>query len=326
METRRDPWPALSYETSKETLGAIHMWTQIVGKVRLAMTPLMNHWWNSTLFVTPRGLTTSTIPSGDGAFQMDFDFLADELVIATSREGRATVPLGTTSVAGFYRQVLDALRRLGVAVPPIRTVPNEVAQATPFEEDTRVRRYDRNQALGFHSALLSSHIVFERFRAAFLGKASPVQFFWGSFDLAAARFSGRRAPAYAGGKPPHVHIHVMHESYSHELISAGFWPGNDDDPQLEYYAYAMPPPPRLADAHIAPATARWVPERGEFILPYDAVRSAADPATALLDFLQSTYDAAADLAEWDRSLLEERVRCECDPLPAGFLAPRVPVS
>ena len=326
MDVEREPWPALSYAASKETLGAIHMWTQIVGKIRLAMTPLMNHWWNSTLYVTPRGLTTSTIASGDGAFQIDFDFISDELVIVNSRGGRATVTLETTSVADFYRQVLDALRRLGVAVPPIQPLPNEVAEATRFNEDTRVRHYDRGQALGFHGVLLSSDIAFERFRAGFLGKASPVQFFWGSFDLAAARFSGRRAPAYAGGKPPHVHIHVMHESYSHELISAGFWPGNDDAPRPEYYAYAMPPPPGLADARIAPATARWVAERGEFILPYDAVRSAADPATALLDFLQSTYDAAADLAEWDRSLLEERVRCECDPLPAGFVARRVPVS
>ena len=326
MELERDLWPALSYAESKETLGAIHMWTQIVGKIRLAMTPLMNHWWNSTLYVTPRGLTTSTIPSGNGAFQIDFDFVGDELVVVNSRGGRASVPLGTTSVADFYRQVFDALGRLGVAVPPIQPLPNEVADAIPFPEDTRLRRYDRAQALAFHGVLLSSDIVFERFRAGFLGKASPVHFFWGSFDLAAARFSGRRAPAYAGGKPPHVHIHVMHESYSHELISAGFWPGNDDAPQAEYYAYAMPQPPGLPDARIAPAMARWVPERGEFILPYDAVRSAADPATALFDFLQSTYDAAADLGEWDRSLLEERVRCDCDPLPASFLPSRVAIS
>jgi Family of unknown function (DUF5996) len=308
-------WPPLEYEAWKDTLDAVHMWTQIVGKIRLAKTPLVNHWWNSALVVTPRGLGTGLVPNGEEAFQIDLDFVAHELTIVTSRGERSSMPLRSMSVAEFYRTVLDSLARLGVPDPRIDIVPNEVAVAVPFPEDTKVRPYDRERARLFADALLRTHIVFERFRAGFLGKASPVQFFWGSFDLAAARFSGRRAPAYAGGTPPNVNVHVMHEAYSHELISAGFWPGSADVPRAEYYAYAMPANDGLAAATIRPSAAGWDADRGEFLLPYDAVRASADPASALFDFLQSTYDAAADLARWDRALLEDPVQCDCGPIP-----------
>jgi hypothetical protein len=308
-------WPVLAYDEWKDTLHAIHMWTQIVGKIRLATTPLLNHWWNSTLAVTPRGLTTGTMPSGANAFQIDFDFIDHQLTVVTSRKGPVAIPLRSMSVAQFYREVFDLLDRLGLAAPEISLMPNEVAVAIPFPDDVEIRPYERDQARRFAIALLRTHVVFERFRAGFLGKASPVQFFWGSFDLAAARFSGRRAPAYAGGKPPNVHIHVMHESYSHELIAAGFWPGSADVPRAEYYSYAMPAPDGLTTARVQPDAGQWNAERGEFLLPYDAVRTAPDPEAALTAFLESTYGAAADLARWDRALLEERPACACDPVP-----------
>ena len=311
------PWPPLPYDEWKDTLHAIHMWTQVVGKIRLATTPLLNHWWNSSLAVTPRGLTTGTMPSGEGAFQMDFDFIGHELAVVTSRGGRDAIPLRPMSVAQFYREALDVLDRLGVADPKISVTPNEVADAVPFPEDVALRPYDRDQARRFAVALLETDLVFERFRSGFLGKASPVQFFWGSFDLASARFSGKRAPAYSGGTPPNAHVHVMHEAYSHELIAAGFWPGNADVPSAEYYAYAMPSDKALATTAIQPDTAGWNAARGEFLLPYEAVRTSADPAATLLSFLESTYRAAADLGRWDRTLLEERPACACDPVPSA---------
>ena len=309
------PWPRLAYAEWKETLHAVHMWTQVVGKIRLALTPLMNHWWNSTLFVTPRGLMTSLIPTGNDAFQIDFDFISHELIIVTSRGGRCAIPLLPMSVASFYHHVLESLAQLGVPDPGILPVPVEVATVVPFADDREVRPYDREKVHRLHTVLIRTQLVFDRFRADFLGKASPVQFFWGGFDLASARFSGRRGPAYAGGSAPNVHIHVMHEAYSHELIAAGFWPGSEDVPEAEFYSYAMPAPAGLASAKIRPESAQWVAARGEFILPYEAVRTAADPAATLLTFLQSTYGAAADLGGWDRALLEERVQCDCDPVP-----------
>ena len=308
-------WPRLAFDDWKDTLHAIHMWTQIVGKIRLTTTPLLNHWWNSSLAVTPRGLTTGTMPSGPDAFQIDIDFIGHELTVVTSRGGRAAVPLRSMSVAQFYRAMLGSLSELGIADPEINLVPSEVALAVPFPEDVEIRPYDRDHARMFATTLLRSDLVFERFRSGFLGKASPVQFFWGSFDLAAARFSGRRAPAYAGGKPPNVHVHVMHEAYSHELISAGFWPGSADLPRAEYYAYAMPAPNGLSEAAIKPDAAEWSSARGEFLLPYEAVRSSPDPEETVMAFLTSTYEVAADLARWDRTLLEERVACDCDPVP-----------
>ena len=304
-------WPPLVFAELKDTVHAVHMWTQVVGKIRLAMTPLMNHWWNSTLMVTPRGLTTTLIPAGSEAFQIDFDFIDHELVIVTSRGGRSAMPLRPMSVAQFYRQVLADLAALGVPDPRIMPVPVEVVHNIPFLDDIEVRPYDRDVVRRLLTALISTQLVFDRFRADFLGKASPVQFFWGGFDLASARFSGRRGPAYAGGSAPNVHIHVMHEAYSHELIAAGFWLGSEELPQAEFYCYAMPPPAGLSDATIRPDSAQWVAARGEFILPYDAVRTASDPGATLMSFLESTYDVSADLGKWDRSLLEERPRCNC---------------
>lgn len=307
-------WPSLPYAEWKDTKRALHMWTQIVGKIRLGLTPLMNHWWNSTLFVTPRGLTTGIIPSGDDAFEIGIDLRAHRLVITTSHR-RAEMPLGAMSVAGFYAQLISELERAGIPDPRINVIPSEVASAIPFPEDGDVRPYDREMVERFHTIILRTHRVFDAFRAGFFGKASPVHFFWGGFDLASARFSGRRGPAYQGGNPPNTHIHVMHESYSHELIAAGFWPGSDETPQAEFYAYAMPPPDGIAEATIRPDSAGWVAARGEFLLPYESVRVAGDPAKAIRAFLESTYDAAADLAGWDRSLLEERVSCDCAPIP-----------
>ncbi len=308
-------WPPLVYAELKDTVHAVHMWTQVVGKIRLAMTPLMNHWWNSTLMVTPRGLTTTLMPAGNEAFQIDFDLIDHELVIVTSRGGRSTMPLAPMSVAHFYRHVLRDLAALGVPDPGIMPVPVEVALNIPFLDDVEVRPYDRDVVRRLLTALISTQLVFDRFRADFLGKASPVQFFWGGFDLASARFSGRRGPAYAGGSAPNVHIHVMHEAYSHELIAAGFWLGSEELPRPEFYCYAMPPPAGLADATIQPDSAQWVAARGEFILPYDAVRTASDPAAVLMSFLESTYDVSADLGKWDRQLLEERPRCDCVRVP-----------
>jgi hypothetical protein len=311
-----DLWPPLAYAESKDTLHAVHMWTQVVGKIRLALTPLVNHWWNSSLTVTPRGLSTLMIPSGSDAFQIDFDFVDHELVIVTSRGGRSAIPLAPMSVARFYRQVLEILAELGVPDPGIVPVPVEVDPAVPFLDDVETRPYDREKVRRFHTALIRMQFVFDRFRADFLGKASPVQFFWGGFDLASARFSGRRGPPYAGGSAPNVHIHVMHEAYSHELIAAGFWLGNDESPQPEFYSYAMPAPAGIASATIHPETAHWSTTRGEFILPYEAVRTAADPSATLMAFLQSTYEVSADLGAWDRALLEERVACDCVRLPS----------
>jgi hypothetical protein len=308
-------WPPLVYAELKDTVQALHMWTQVVGKIRLAMTPLMNHWWNSTLMVTPRGLTTTLTPAGNEAFQIDFDFIDHELLIVTSRGGRRAIPLRPMSIAHFYQQVLETLAALGVPDPRIMPVPVEVALNVPFLDDVEVRPYDHDIVRRLLTALISTQLVFDRFRADFLGKASPVQFFWGGFDLASARFSGRRGPAYAGGSAPNVHIHVMHEAYSHELIAAGFWLGSEELPQPEFYSYAMPPPAGLADAAIRPDSAQWVAARGEFILPYEAVRTAPDPGAALMSFLESTYDVSADLGKWDRSLLEERPRCDCVRVP-----------
>jgi hypothetical protein len=318
------PWPALPFDAWKDTLHAVHMWTQIVGKIRLATTPLVNHWWNSTLLVTPRGLTTGTMPTGAGAFQIDFDFVEHELTIVTSAGGRDVIPLRSMAIAQFYRELLDALSRLEVPKPEFLPVPNEVEPAVPFADDMEIRPYDRDRVHLFADALLRTSIVFERFRAGFLGKASPVQFFWGGFDLASARFSGRRAPGYAGGSAPNVHIHVMHEAYSHELVAAGFWVGSTDVPQAEYYAYAMPALKGFGGARVRPEPAAWIEKRGLFVLPYETVRASPDPEAAITAFLESTYGAAADLGRWDRALLEDRVSCDCDPVPTGMLRNGMP--
>jgi len=309
-----DAWPELRYEALKGSLYAVHRWTQILGKMRLVSTPLVNHWWNATLHVTAYGLSTGLIPSGDEAFEVELDLLEHELRIFTSRGQKVSTSLVPMSVALFYRELRDALASVGMPVPHFAETPNEVATAIPFRGDTEVRPYDREQARRVAAALLQTQLVFDRFRAGFLGKASPVQFFWGGFDLASARFSGKRGPAYGGGVPPHVRAHVMHEAYSHELIATGFWFGDADAPRAEYYCYAMPALDGLAQARIEPTGAVWDADRGEFLLPYEAVRASADPAAALLAFCESTYAAAADVAQWDRALLEQRVR-DTDEVP-----------
>ena len=295
-------WPPLPYADWTSTREALHLWTQIVGKVRLARTPWLNHSWHVTLYVTPRGLATGPIPHGDRIFDMEFDFVRQLLVIRASPDGERTIPLARGSVADFYAQVMRALAELGVPVA-INIRPNEIADAIPFTDDHAVRDYDPDAANRFWRALVQIDRVFKHFRTAFLGKASPVHFFWGSFDMAVTRFSGRTAPPHPGGIPA-LPDAVAREAYSHEVSSAGFWPGGGggiDYPA--FYSYAYPTPPGFADG-AAPGAGFFSETLGEYVLPYDAVRDAADPGAALTDFLQWTYARAADCAGWDRAALE----------------------
>jgi hypothetical protein len=301
-EEASDTWPALPYADLRPSLETLQLWTQIVGKVRLASTPWLNHSWHVTLFVSARGLKTPLIPHGDAAFEMEFDLLADALVIRASSGSAAQVPLAPKSVATFYAEVMDALQSLGIAVE-IDRLPNEVPDPKPFDEDVAPRPYDPHAARAFWRALVQANRVFERFRTRFIGKSSPVHFFWGSFDLAVTRFSGSRAPLHPGGVP-HLADAVTREAYSQELSSAGFWPGGPGHEEAAFYSYAYAPPQGFAHARVAPSAAYFDSGLGEFLLPYDAVRKAENPDAALLDFLQSTYSAAADLAHWDRAALE----------------------
>lgn len=296
-----DAWPEIPYAAWSGTLASLHMWMQIVGKVRLMRAPLVNHWWDSVLYVSPRGLTTGLVPHGGGGFDLEFDFLDQVLRVRTSSGGSATVGLAPRSVADFYAEVMTTLRSLDVAVA-IRTKPNEVQEAVPFERQTEPGEYDAEAARRFWLVLVQVQRVFEEFRARFLGKSSPVHFFWGAPDLAVTRFSGRPAPEHPGGFP-NLADWVTREAYSHEVSSAGFWPGSADM-DAAFYSYAYPTPDGFADADVRPETAFWSSEMGEFFLPYEAVRTAPDPAAALMEFLESTYAAAADLAGWDRQALE----------------------
>ena len=297
-------WPALPYAEWAETCQTLHRWTQIVGKTRLALEPMLNHWWQVALYVSARGLTTSAMPcSGGRLAEIEFDLLAHELAIRVSDGGRRTLPLAPRSVAEFLAEYRRALAELDVEAH-IWPVPVEIpGDALPFAEDTIHAAYDGAAAQRFWRVLVQADRVFKVFRGRFLGKASPVHFFWGSFDLAASRFSGRPAPPHPGGVP-HVADSVMREGYSHEVSSAGFWPGSPQSPQAMFYAYAYPTPPGFGAAPVRPQGAFWNAEMGEFLLPYDVLRAAPDPEAALLDFLQSTYEAAADLAHWDRAALE----------------------
>ena len=299
METKVSPEtpPALPFEEWRETCQTLHMWTQVVGKVRLAQTPLVNHWWNVPLYLTARGLTTSAMPHGERTFQIDFDFVEHRLLFETSDGGADELPLAPRTVADFYNEVLERLSRLGVGVK-IWTTPVEVPDPVPFEQDTLHASYDPEYANRFWRALAWSARVFEEFRAGFIGKCSPVHFFWGSFDLAVTRFSGRRAPERVGADS------ITREAYSHEVISHGFWPGGDAFPRAAYYSYTAPEPAGLKEARVSPAEAFYSAEMSEFLLPYEDVRRAGSPTGALAEFLQSTYDAGADLANWDRAALE----------------------
>lgn len=296
------PWPALPYDDWKDTLASLHLWTQIVGKVRLERTPWINHSWHVPLYVTARGLSTSAIPADGRVFEMAFDFRRQVLDIACSDGGDASVALRPRSVADFYGEVMGRLDDLGLATA-IHTVPSEIPDGIPFDEDHEHEAYDADAAHRFWQVLVSMQRVFQRFRARFVGKSSPVHFFWGSFDLAVTRFSGRPAPEHPAGIPA-LPDWVAREAYSHEVSSLGFWPGGAVHPHPIVYAYAYPAPEGFSRAGPRPDGAVWVDDLGEYVLPYDAVRSAPDPEAALLAFAQDTYAAAADLARWDRDALE----------------------
>jgi Family of unknown function (DUF5996) len=301
--SKTERWPELPYAEWKDTRDTLHLWTQVVGKVRLVLTPWLNHSWHVALYVTTRGLTTSPIPWRRGSIQIDFDFIDHVLWVRTSEGHFRQIMLKPMSVAEFYQDVMIALRELGIDVR-MNTMPCEIADCIPFEQDTLHAAYDGDYANRFWRVLLSANEVFAHFRTGFLGKASPVHFFWGSFDLAVTRFSGRAAPLHPGGVP-HLPDAVAREAYSHEVSSAGFWPGGGAPiGYAAFYSYAYPAPDGFAAATVKPKEAFFSKELGEFLLPYDALRKARDPDAALMEFLQSTYDAAADLAKWDRRALE----------------------
>jgi hypothetical protein len=278
----------------------LHMWTQVVGKVRLALEPMMNHWWQVTLYVSARGLTTSIMPAGDRGLEIEFDFVDHVLDLRTTDGARRQVPLEPRSVASFYEATMAALADIGVPVT-INTRPQEVVEAIPFDKDEVHRSYDPAAVHRFWLGLVLMHDVLLRFRSGFIGKASPVHFFWGAADLCTTRFSGRVAPRHRGGVP-NCPDWVQELAYSHEVSSCGYWPGGSAEGA--FYAYAYPEPSGFAGSAVEPAEAYYDADVGEFLLPYTAVRTASDPDQALLAFFQSTYDAAADLAGWDRAALE----------------------
>ncbi len=293
-------WPDLPFAAWRDTAMTLQLWTQIVGKVRLALTPWINHSWQVPLYMTGRGLGTSPIPFGNEVLEIEFDFIAHRLVARTSQGLERALALEPRTVADFYHAVLAMLDTLGVTVS-IAEMPNELANPIPFSEDTLHKSYDADAAHRFWRALLQSDRVFKLFRSGFLGKVSPVHFFWGSFDLAVTRFSGRIAPPHPGGVPG-LPDAVVREAYSHEVSSAGFWPGSDTFPQAAFYSYAYPEPEGYRDRAVA--AGRFEAALGEFVLPYDTVRAAADPDGMLLDFLETSYAAAADTGRWDRAALE----------------------
>jgi hypothetical protein len=299
-------WPRLRLEDWTDTRDTLHMWTQIVGKIRLAHAPLVNHWWQVALYVSPRGLTTSAIPYGTGTFDVEFDFIHHRLRIQDSSGVGREISLEPKTVARFYAETMRALDELGIGPEaPVQASPNEVATAIPFAEDDRHASYDPHDAQLFWRQLVQANRVMSDFRSRFMGKVSPVHFFWGAMDLACTRFSGRGAPPHPGGVP-HVGDWVMVEGYSRELSSCGFWPGGGAEGA--FYAYAYPEPEGFLDGPVSPAGAFYSRDEGEFILPYEEVRTADDPDRALTGFFQSTYEAAADRGRWDRAMLEDDPR------------------
>jgi len=298
-----ETWPALPFAEWKETAKTLHMWTQIVGKIRLALTPWTNHSWHVTLYLTARGLTTSPMYVGSRVLQIDFDFIDHALRFQTGDAAEKTIQLGPKSVATFYREVMAALSDLKIEVE-INTTPNEVDPAVPFEKNDTDAAYDPEYANRFWLVLLQADRVFKDFRSEFCGKCSPVHFFWGSFDLAVTRFSGRRAPQHPGGVP-HLPDVVTREAYSHEVSSLGFWPGNEMMPDPIFYSYAYPEPVGFSEAKIQPEFAMYNPQLKEFVLSYERMRETESPDAALLQFARSTYDAASTLGNWDRAALTE---------------------
>jgi hypothetical protein len=291
------PWPELPLEAWQDSFATLHMWTQIVGKVRLALSPRVNHWWEVPLYLNARGLTTSAIPYGDGIFEVQFDFIDHTLTIQTSWNSSKSIALKPQSVAVFYSAFMAALKSLGIEVK-VWPIPVEVPNPVPFETDTQHASYDPEYAHRFWQILILCDIVFKEFRAGFVGKNSPVHFFWGSFDLAVTRFSGHRAP------PRPEADSITREAYSHEEISAGFWPGGGEIKGPAFYAYAAPEPPGFSQQPVQPPASFYHPQLREFLLMYDEVRLSASPRETLLSFLESTYEAAANLAHWDRKELE----------------------
>jgi hypothetical protein len=296
----QDLLPALPFDSWKDTLATLHMWTQVVGKVRLKLCPLVNHWWNVPFYITARGMTTSAMPYPEGipgSIEVQFDFIVHKLSLETNEGRVVTITLAPQSVAEFYKKFMDALAELGV-VAKIWTTPCEIPDPIPFEKDHTHAAYDPEAVNKFWRILVWVDQVLKEFRAGFLGKVSPVHFFWGSFDLAVTRFSGRRAPERPGADS------MTREAYSHEVSSAGFWPGGGDIKGPAFYSYAAPEPAGFAESKVRPQAAFYHPQMKEFLLMYDDVRAASDPKTALMEFLQSTYDAAADSGKWDRKTLE----------------------
>jgi Family of unknown function (DUF5996) len=294
-------WPALSYPAWRDTAATLQLWTQVVGKVRLVLSPWINHGWQVPLYVTARGLTTSSIPVGNEILDIEFDFLRHQLIARISRGEERTLALEPQSVADFYRRLMDLLNSVGVVVA-INEMPNEVSSPIRFSIDQVHRSYDADAVHAFWRALVRADRIFTLFRSGFLGKASPVHFFWGSFDLAVTRFSGRSAPRHRGGIPG-LPDAVTREAYSHEVSSAGFWPGNDAFPRAAFFSYTYPEPAGFRDRPV-PSGAYFDRDLGEFILPYDAVRAVGEPDALLLKFLSSTYKAAAETGGWDRAALE----------------------
>jgi hypothetical protein len=299
-----DAWPPLPLEPWKPAYETLHRWSQIVGKIRLTQMPWINHSWHVTLYVTSRGLTTLPMPCGDArSFQLDFDFIEHQLLVRTSAAGEVrALALEPRSCANLYRELMSRLGELGIEVE-IHTKPNELEDATPLDRDEQHAAYDADATNRFWRVLVQAERVFTAFRARFIGKCSPVHFFWGSFDLAVTRFSGRPAPPHPGGVP-NLADWVVREAYSHEVSSAGFWPGGGAVPYPAFYSYAYPEPPGFRDAPLRPSGAFYHPDLREFVLPYDVVRNADSPDDVLLQFLQSTYEAAADCGRWDRQALE----------------------
>jgi hypothetical protein len=296
-QTRFEIWPALPLAKWQETYDTLHLWTQIVGKIKLRLSPPVNHWWGVTLSLSSRGLTTSPMFFGSLPFEVSFDFIDQEVRFQTSDGRTQAVGLFPRTVADFYREFMATLRSLGIDVP-ISLLPQEVPNPIPFDQDEVHHSYDARSAQSFWRILLQSQRVFTEFRSRFLGKCSPVHFFWGSCDLAVTRFSGRRAPARPGAD------RITREAYSHEVSSCGFWPGSGSIQEPAFYAYMAPEPPGLRAAPILPSTTWYSTELSEFLLRYEDVRTAKNPDAVLLNFLQSTYEAGANLAGWDRPSLE----------------------
>ncbi len=295
-------WPALDYNSWKDTVNTVHQWVQIVGKIRLKAMPWQNHSWHTALYVTARGLSTGPMPYDNGIFEIEFDFENHQLIIASTFNDNEVIGLFPRTVADFHRELFQKLECLNIQIK-IYGKPNELAHAIPFAENKINRSYNKQAVQNFWQASVSVHNIFQKFRSGFLGKCSPVHFFWGAFDMAVTRFSGRKAPLHQGGMP-NMPLDVMQEAYSQEVSSAGFWPGNDDSPMPVFYAYCYPSPADFAIQKVEPKEAFWSPEMGEYFLKYDDVRKAKDPEAVVMSFLESTYVAAANTGNWDRVNLE----------------------